>query len=146
MRSYEIVFIVKPDFSEEDLDKLIAQMEGVVTNTGGSVQSVDKWGRRRLAYEVRGVREGHYVMFTIDSNPPTLREFERVLKVTEPVIKFLTVRIDEELKRLDKLRKEREKRSAKRRAAAPPPPAPPPAPAPAPAAAPAAPDTETPPA
>ncbi len=58
MRSYEIVYIVKTDVSEEDLDKLISQMDGLITNNGGTIQKTEKWGRRRLAYEVRGQREG----------------------------------------------------------------------------------------
>ncbi len=116
MRIYEIMFILKPDVPEEEVDRFIGQMDTVVTSTGGKVLKPEKWGRRRLAYRVRGQREGQYLLFTIECNPPTLREFERVLKVSEPVIKFLTVRIDEELKRLEKMRLKREKRE-KRRAA-----------------------------
>jgi len=123
MRTYEILFIVRPDYPEDELDRFIAQMDGVVTNTGGTVQKTDKWGRRRLAYEVRRHREGQYVLFTVECEPPTLREFERLLKVSEPVIKFLTVRIDEELKRIEKLKKHRDKKRARQ-----------PRPAPAPAA------------
>ena len=129
MRTYEVVYIVKPDVSEEDLDKLISQMESLITNNGGAIQKTEKWGRRRLAYVVRRQREGQYVITTMECEPPALREFERVLKVSEPVIKFQTVRIDEELKRLEKLRRRREKRGASKAAATPPgtpaPPAPP---------------------
>ena len=114
MRIYETVFIVKPDVTEEDLDRFIAQMETVVTSTGGKVQKTEKWGRRRLAYVVRGQREGQYVICTMECDPPTVREFERLLKVSEPVIKFQTVRIDEELKRLEKLSQKRQKRGASR--------------------------------
>jgi small subunit ribosomal protein S6 len=127
MRIYEVVFVMKPDVPEEEVDKFVAQMENVVTSTGGAVQKVDKWGRRRLAYKVRGQREGQYVLFVIEGGPATVREFERVLKVSEPVIKFQTVRIDEELKRLQKLKEQRDKRSAARGARAPQPAAPPPA-------------------
>ena len=129
MRTYEVVYIVRPDVSEEDLDKLISQMESLITNNGGTIQKTEKWGRRRLAYVVRRQREGQYVITTTECEPPALREFERVLKVSEPVIKFQTVRIDEELKRLEKVRQRREKRGASRAAAKPPapsPPAPPP--------------------
>lgn len=129
MRTYEVVYIVRPDVSEEDLDKLISQMESLITNNGGTIQKTEKWGRRRLAYVVRRQREGQYVITTTECEPPALREFERVLKVSEPVIKFQTVRIDEELKRLEKLRQRRDKRGASRAAAKPPapsPPAPPP--------------------
>ena len=110
MRAYEILFILRPDMPEEDVDRFLTQMETVVSSTGGTVQSKEKWGRRRLAYEVRRHREGYYVLFNLECEPPTLREFERVLKVSEPAIKFLTVRIDQELKRLEKLRQKREKK------------------------------------
>ncbi len=131
MRIYEIMFIVRPDVVEEDLDKLIAQFDGIVTSTGGKVQKAEKWGRRRLAYEVKRCREGQYVLFTIECDPATVREFERRLKVVDSVVKFLTVRVDEELKRLAKIKKKREARAARRRKPA--------AAAPAPAAAPSLP-------
>ena len=115
MRIYEIMFIVRPDVPEEELDKLIAQFDGVVTSTGGKVQKAEKWGRRRLAYEVKRCREGMYLLFTIECDPPTVREFERRLKVTDQVVKFLTVRVDEDLKRLAKIKKKRELRAARRR-------------------------------
>lgn len=117
MRVYEVVYIVKPDVSEEDLDKFIAQMEGVVTSNGGTVQKTEKWGRRRLAYPVRHQREGQYMICTMECEPPVVREFERLLKVAEPVIKYQTVRIDEEIKRMEKLRRKREKRGARKPAA-----------------------------
>jgi small subunit ribosomal protein S6 len=119
MRIYEIMFIVRPDVVEEDLDKLIAQFEGIVTSTGGKVQKAEKWGRRRLAYEVKRCREGQYILFTIECDPPTVREFERRLKVADAVVKFLTVRVDPELKRLAKIKKKRELRAARRRKPAP---------------------------
>jgi small subunit ribosomal protein S6 len=125
MRIYEVVYIIKPDVSEEDADKFIAQMEQVITSSGGAIQKTDKWGRRRLAYQVRKCREGQYVVTTMECESPALREFERILKVSDPVIKYQTVRIDEELKRLEKIRREREKRSAAKRPGAPQAPAPP---------------------
>jgi len=113
------MFIVRPEVPEEDLDKLIAQFEGVVTSTGGKVQKAEKWGRRRLAYEVKRCREGQYLLFTIECDPPTVKEFERRLKVADTVVKFLTVRVDPELKRLAKIKKKRELRAARRRKPAP---------------------------
>src|SRR3989442_14914121 len=115
MRIYEIMFIVRPDVVEEDLDKLIAQFDGVVTSTGGKVQKAEKWGRRRLGYEVKRSREGQYVLFTVECDPQTVREFERRLKVVDSGIKFLTVRVDEELKRLARGKTKRELRAARRR-------------------------------
>lgn len=102
MRRYEIMFIVRPDVPEEEVDKLIAQMEGVVSSAGGTLQKVEKRGRRRLAYQVNKQREGLYVLFTVEGTGDTIKEFERRLKVTDTVVKYLSVRIDEELKRAEK--------------------------------------------
>jgi small subunit ribosomal protein S6 len=138
------MFIVRPDIVEEDLDRLISTLEGQVNAAGGTMKSVERMGKRRLAYLVRKFREGIYVLFTIDTESGQLvREIERRLRVVEPVIKFITVRVDEEQKRLDKVKKLRDARKR-------PQPAPAPAPVPvAPAAAaevapPAAPETTPP--
>ncbi len=114
MRKYEMMFIVRPDLPEEEVTKLIAQMEGVVAGAGGKIEKVDKMGRRRLAYRVKKNREGFYVLFTAEGTGETIKEFERRLKVTDAVIKFMTVRIDEELKRAEKQKALRIKQEAKR--------------------------------
>lgn len=98
MTKYEMMLIVRPDVPEEDIDKLIAQMEGVVSGAGGKTEKIDKMGRRRLAYRVKKQREGFYVLFTFEGNGDTVREFERRLKVADAVIKFLAVRVDERQK------------------------------------------------
>jgi small subunit ribosomal protein S6 len=118
-RTYELMFIVRPDMVEEDLNKLTSTLESQVTASGGVVKSVDNWGKRRLAYTVRKFSDGIYVLLTAEGSGGLIHELERRLRVTEPVIKFLTVRIDEEQKRLDKIKKIRESRKK----------APPPAPA-----------------
>ena len=109
-RIYELMFIVRPDMTDEDLDKLISTLQSVVPTSGGSVQRVDKMGKRRLAYTVRRFHEGIYVLMVVEGGGPVIQELERRLRVTEPVIKFLTVRIDEEQKRLDKIKKLRDAR------------------------------------
>jgi small subunit ribosomal protein S6 len=109
-RIYELMFVVRPDMTEEDLDKLIATLSGVVPASGGSIQKVDKMGKRRLAYTVRRFHEGIYVLMVVEGGGAVMHELERRLRVTEPVIKFLTVRIDEELKRLDKIKQLRDAR------------------------------------
>jgi small subunit ribosomal protein S6 len=103
-RFYEVMFIVRPDTLDEDVDKLIAGFEATVTNGGGTVRSTEKLGRRKLAYLVRKFSEGNYVLMTIDADGKLVAELERRLRVTEPVIKFITVRMDEEQKRIDKIK------------------------------------------
>ena len=103
-RLYEVMFIVRPDAAEEDVDKLIAGFTTSVTNGGGVMKNVEKMGRRKLAYTVRKFNDGNYVLLTIEANGAVVLELERRLRVTEPVIKFITVRIDEEEKRLAKVK------------------------------------------
>jgi small subunit ribosomal protein S6 len=117
MRTYEIIFIARPDVADEDVDKLIAQMEGVIQGAGGKVEKVEKLGRRRLAYRIAKQREGSYVLFQVQGTGDTVKEFERRLKVTDAVIKFLTVRTDVELARAEKFKALRAKQESKRRRA-----------------------------
>ena len=120
-RTYELMFIVRPDMQEEDQDKLISTLESVVTTSGGTVKSVEKMGKRRLAYLVRRFHDGLYMLLTVEGSGGLIHELERRLRVTEPVIKFLTVRIDEEQKRLDKIKAIKDAR--RKQAPAPPAPA-----------------------
>jgi small subunit ribosomal protein S6 len=127
------MFIVRPDLAEEDVDKLIAGFTTTVTNGGGTVKATEKMGRRKLAYLVKKFNDGNYVLMTLDANGAVVAELERRLRVSEPVIKFITVRMDEEEKRLAKvkaIRASRRKLSAEPHA-----PAPAPAPVPVPVAA-----------
>jgi small subunit ribosomal protein S6 len=107
-RTYELMFIVRPDMADEDLEKLLSTLESTVTSAAGSIKSIDRMGKRRLAYVVRKFREGIYILLTIEGAGTVVHELERRLRVTEQVIKFLTVRIDEEQKRLDKIKKLRD--------------------------------------
>src|SRR5271165_7290455 len=106
-RFYEVMFIVRPDVEDADLDKLIAGFEQTIIHGGGTLRSTEKWGRRKLAYTVRKFNDGNYVLLTIEANGAVVAELERRLRVTEPVIKFITVRMDEEEKRLAKIRAHR---------------------------------------
>ncbi len=114
-RTYEIMFIVRPDVEEAELDKLIEGFSANVTNGGGEVKSVEKMGRRRLAYTVRKFNDGFYVLLNVAAAGSLITEIERRLRVSEQVIKFITVRMDEEEKRLAKVKAIRDtkvKRSA----------------------------------
>ena len=113
-RTYEVMFIVRPDMPEEEQDRLISTLESQVQSQGGSVKNVERMGKRRMAYLVRRFIDGIYILLTVDGPGAAVAELERRLRVTEPVIKFITVRIDEEQKRLDKvkaLRAQRVKRT-----------------------------------
>jgi small subunit ribosomal protein S6 len=128
-RTYELMFIVRPDMTEEDQDKLISTLETAVTSSGGQVKNMEKMGKRRLAYMVRRFHDGLFLLLTFEGSGGLVHELERRLRVTEPVIKFLSVRIDVEQKRLDKIKAIRDSR--KKASAAPAPPAEPAGEAPA---------------
>ena len=123
-RIYEELFIVKPDAADEEVDQYVEHLRTQLTTAGATVDKVDKWGKRKLAYRIDKYREGNYVLFQFTSQPDVVKELERRLRVSDIVLKFLTVRIDETLKRLEKRKKQRDKRAAKRAASAPAAPAP----------------------
>jgi len=118
-RIYEELFIAKPDAPDEEVDQFVEQLRTHLTNSGATVDKIDKWGKRRLAYRVDKYREGAYVLLQFSAGPETVKELERRLRVSDLVIKFLTVRIDETLKRLEKRKKARDKRAATRATKAP---------------------------
>jgi small subunit ribosomal protein S6 len=114
MRNYEIMFIVNPNTADEEIDKINGQLEHIITAGGGKIEKIEKMGRRRLAYEVDKHREGQYVLFVIGANGDIIRECERRLRVMDPVIKYITVRTDEEVRRFEKMRNYRQRRAARR--------------------------------
>ena len=123
MRIYEELFIVRADATDEEVDPVIDLVKNVVTQAGGTIDKTEKWGVRKLAYRVNKQSEGQYILVQFTAEAKTVYELERRLRVNDLVIKFLTVRIDEKLKRMEKRKKAREKRAARK----------PPAPAPSPA-------------
>jgi len=114
-RQYDLIFICRPDTPEADVDKVIATLEHAATEKGGKIETINKWGRRRMAYRVQKLREGYYVYLIVkSSHGEVVKELERRLKVSDSVMKYLTVRLDEELKRQEKLKRHRERRAARR--------------------------------
>lgn len=104
MAKYELMVIIRPDLPEEEMDKWVEQMKGVVSATGGTIEKVEKMGRRRLAYRVQRHREGFYVRWDFEGDGATVRELERRLKVTDSVIKFMTIRVDDMIQRNAKMK------------------------------------------
>ena len=142
MRIYELIFILKPDLPEEETEAAVASVEEAITSGGGTIDKTDKWGKKRMAYKVQKYADGFYVLIQcpVDGQEALPKEVERRLRVADSVIKFMTVRIDEDLKRLEKLKARRDARAAKKPQAAPAPAAPKAPAAPA-AAVPGAPDS-----
>ncbi len=120
MRTYEQLYIAKPDVTDEQVDALNGQLETVIKQGGGKIDKTDKWGVRKLAYRVKKQAEGYYVLIFFHAEAPTVKEIERRLRVSDLVMKFLTVRMDEKLKWLEKRQKARAKRAARKPAIPPP--------------------------
>ena len=110
MRVYEVLFIVAPNTEAADIDALVTQLSDVVTNQGARVTNVNRMGLRRLAYPIQKFNEAHYIVLTIEGTGAEIAELERRMRVVDAIIRYLTIRIDEDLKRADKLKKQRSAR------------------------------------
>jgi small subunit ribosomal protein S6 len=114
-RLYDLIFICMPATPEEEIAKLIGVLEQAVADRGAKLEKVEKWGPRKMAYRVSKQREGYYVYMALRSAQGELiKELERRLRVADPVIKYMTVRLDEEIKRQQKLAGRRDRRAKRR--------------------------------
>jgi small subunit ribosomal protein S6 len=116
-RQYELVYIVSPDASEQDIADLHTQVEQIVQRFNGTLDKTENWGRRKLAYEIGRAREGTYVVETITGTGELMKEIDRRLRVTDTIIRHLAVRIDEDIRVADRLRDQRKATQARRRTA-----------------------------
>lgn len=114
MRTYEATFIADPNLTEEAVDSFIQQMEKVVEGKAGKTAKVDRWGKRPLASRIGRFREGYVVIMTIEGEGEAIAELERRFKVTDFIIRYLTVRVDLSLKRFEKLKAKRAVKQARR--------------------------------
>lgn len=114
-RLYDLIFICRPATPEEESKRIIASIEHACAEKGAKIEKTELWGTRKLAYRVAKHREGYYVYMQIrTSHGELIAELERRLRVQDAVIKYLTIRLDEDLKRQHKLSQHREKRAARR--------------------------------
>jgi small subunit ribosomal protein S6 len=118
MRTYEVLFILSPQVTEEEATTLIAEFKRVAESTGATLKSEDAWGRRRLAYVIQKFHEGIYPLFVFESEG-SLAELDRRMKNSDRVLRHMIVRTDLDLKRADKLAKRNPKKERVRPAAAP---------------------------
>jgi small subunit ribosomal protein S6 len=114
-RTYEILFIADPNLGEPEVDALTAVVQGFVEKEGGRIQKVEKWGKKRLAYNVGKHREGSYVLIVTEGSSVLVKEVERRLRVTDGVVRFLTVRVDEDLRKAERRKTRRTAEEEKRR-------------------------------
>jgi small subunit ribosomal protein S6 len=112
MRRYETIFIASPTLTDEQAEELIRQFEGIIAEQGGELLKTEKWGRKKLAYEVQKFSEGYYTLFDMNAGPTLIAELERRFRNHDSVIKYMSVRMDEQTKAAErqKVRYEREGR------------------------------------
>jgi small subunit ribosomal protein S6 len=114
-RQYELVYILPPDVTEQQVTDLHAQLEAVVSRIGGQIERTENWGRRRLAYEIGHHKEGVYVLEVINGGGELMKELDRRLRVMDLVVRHMVVRVDEEKKVVDRTRTKRQTESERRR-------------------------------
>ena len=112
MRRYETIFIASPTLTDEQAEELVRQFEGIIAEQGGELLKTERWGRKKLAYEVQKFSEGYYTLFDMNAGPTLIAELERRFRNHDSVIKYLSVRMDEQTKAAarQKIRYEREGR------------------------------------
>jgi len=113
-RTYEVMFIVDATASEEDITRLNENLQQIITDQGGTVTKHENMGRRHLAYPIGRRTEGHYVLFEVDGSGREIAELERRMRVNDQVIRYITVRVDEDRRRAEKFKAKRARRASKR--------------------------------
>ena len=116
-RKYELVYVVSPDATDDQVTDLHNQVDAIVQRLGGQLEKTENWGRRKLAYEIGRHKEGTYVLETINGSGELMKEIDRRLKVTDLIIRHLVVRVDEEQGVIERTRAARTETSRRRRLA-----------------------------
>ena len=93
MRKYEVIFIVKP-LDEEAINGVVAKFENIITTNGGNIDKIDRWGKKRLAYEIKDNTDGYYCLFYITAEPAVINEVDRVMKITDEILKHMIIKDD----------------------------------------------------
>ncbi len=113
-RTYEVMYVIGAETADEDIAKLNETIEQIVEKEGGSIVITELMGRRKLAYPINKKTEGYYVLFEIEGSGQEIAELERRMRVNDAILRYLTVRVDEERKTADRFQAKRDKRQARR--------------------------------
>lgn len=116
-RVYEVVFIIDPDTPEDESARLVENLQNIITEQGGTIARSESMGRRTLAYRIGRKTEGNYWLFEIEGTGAEIAELERRMRVADAVVRYLTVRVDEERQRAEKLKERRARKASKRQSA-----------------------------
>ena len=113
-RVYEIVVIVTPSATDEDLDQLTTSLTGIITTQGGTIVKAEKWGKRNLAYPIGKFKDGHYLLIEAEGSGSEIAELERRMRVNDTIVRYMTVRVDLDRRRADKLKARRARKAEQR--------------------------------
>ena len=113
-RTYEVVFIINPDADDNEVMRLSEAMQKIITNQGGSITKTEMMGRRHLAYEINHKREGVYVLLEVEGTGGEIAELERRMRVNDQILRYMTIRVDEDRRRAEKLKDRRARKAARR--------------------------------
>jgi len=116
-RVYEVMYIVAPETADDDVTKLNDSITQIIEKEGGSIVRLDNMGRRKMAYPIKKKTDGHYVLFEIEGSGSEIAELERRMRVNDAIIRFVTVRVDEDRKKADKMKAKRDARQTRRSSA-----------------------------
>ena len=95
MSQYETIFIIDPNVESEDIERIIEDIQNLISGSGGKVIEVDRWGKKRLAYEVKGNKDGYYGLINFEADPQFVQRLGRYYGLTEQIIKYMTARAEE---------------------------------------------------
>ena len=113
-RIYEVVFIIDTETGEDETTRLIEGLQRIVTDLGGTITKSESMGRRSLAYKIGRKTEGNYMLFEIEGTGREIAELERRMRVNDAILRYLTVRVDEERQRAEKLKARRARKASRR--------------------------------
>jgi len=113
-RTYEVVFIVDPDAADDDVMRLSESMQKILTTQGGSITKTEMMGKRQLAYEINHKKNGSYVLLEVEGSGREIAEAERRMRVNDQILRYMTIRVDEERRRADKLKDRRAQKAARK--------------------------------
>ena len=112
-RTYELVFIVDPEVAEDEVMKLNEAVQKIITSQGGSITKTEMMGKRQLAYEINHKKDGTYVLLEVEGSGAEIAEVERRMRVNDQILRYMTIRVDEDRRRADKLKERRARKAAK---------------------------------
>ena len=113
-RTYEVVFIIDPTVGDDEVMKLSEAVQKIITGQGGTITKTEVMGKRQLAYEINHKKDGTYVLLEVEGSGAEIAELERRMRVNDQILRYMTIRVDEDRRRADKLRDRRARKAARR--------------------------------